>query len=68
MDATVADRFLAFADAEFWASVWEGRAKYPSKPYSKRGDENATAARLDQVESAFEEGECGTGVSSCSSR
>ena len=57
VDATVADRFLAFTDAEFWASVWEGRAKYPSKPYSKRGDESATAARLYQVESAFEEGE-----------
>ena len=56
-DATVANRFLAFADAEFWASVWEGRAKYPSEPYGKPRDETATAARLDQIESAFEEGE-----------
>ena len=56
-DATVADRFLAFADAEFWASVWEGRANYPSEPYGKPRDESATTARLDQVESAFDEGE-----------
>lgn len=60
-DATVADRFLAFADAEFWASVWEGRAKYPSEPYGKPRDEGATAARLDQVENAFEKGEWDSG-------
>ena len=53
-DATVAQRFLAFTDAEFWASVWEGRAKYPSEPYGKPRDESATAARLDEVESAFD--------------
>lgn len=56
-DATVAEKFLAFTDAEFGASVWEGRVKYPSEPHGKSKDESATAARLDQVEREFDEGE-----------
>ena len=28
-DATVAERFLAFVDSEFWAMVWEGRLEIP---------------------------------------
>ena len=55
-DATIADRFLAFTNAEFWAMVWEGRANYPSEPYGIPKDESATASRLDQVESAFDAG------------
>ena len=55
--ATIAERFLAFTDAEFWASVWEGRAKYPSEPYRESKNESATAARLDDVERALEKGE-----------
>ena len=47
------DRFLAFTDAEFWAMVWEGRARYPSEPHGKLQDESATTARLDEVEGAF---------------
>ena len=56
--ATIAERFLAFVDAEFHAMVWEGRAKRSGED----GDgapknESATAARLDDVERALEKGE-----------
>ena len=54
LDATVPDRFLAFGSTEFWAMVWEGRAKYPSQPYAQKGDEGATAKRLDLVEQALD--------------
>ncbi len=60
-DATVADKFRAFTDAEFWASVWEGRTMHPSEPRGKPKDESATAARLDQVESAFDAGQWDSG-------
>ena len=59
--ASIASRFKAFVDAEFCAMVWEGRARYPSEPHGKPKDESATAARLDQVESAFSAGQWDSG-------
>lgn len=52
--ADVLELFLSFSDADFWAMVWTdrtaraGEARYP---------ETETAARLDQVEAAFDAGE-----------
>ena len=56
-DATVAERFLAFVDAEFWAMVWEGRVANLREPDSGLKDEIATAQRLDAVERAFDDDE-----------
>ena len=53
-DATVLDHFLSFSDADFWATVWAKRTTNPSEP---RTSEQGTAARLDQVEAAFDEGD-----------
>ena len=50
---TVADKFLAFHTAEFWAMVWEGRVKYPLENRSQPRDETATAKRLYAVDLAM---------------
>ena len=52
-NATVLDLFLSFSDADFWATVWTKRTTTPSEP---RTSEQRTAARLDQVEAALDEG------------
>ena len=46
-DLTVAERYLALSYTEFWAKVWEGRVKYPTR--ERRGDESATRDQLDVV-------------------
>ena len=55
LGATIQEKFLAFNSTGFWAMVWEGRAKYPSQPYTQQRDESATAKRLDRVEQALDE-------------
>ena len=53
-NADAHDLFLAFEDADFWAMVWTNRT---SKPSEARTPETQTAARLDQVEAAFDSGD-----------
>ena len=52
--ATVAEKFMVFHSTEFWAMVWEGRAKFPLlEQRIRRTDESATEKRLDMVEQAM---------------
>ncbi len=52
-DSDVLDLFLSFSDADFRAMVWTDRTATPG---SARTPETETAARLDQVEAAFDSG------------
>ena len=46
---TITEKFMAFHTVEFWAMVWEGRAKYPPLQHSyPHRDETATSRRLDE--------------------
>ena len=57
-NATVLDLFLSFSDADFWAMVWTKRT---AKPSESRSSERETAARLEHVEAAFDNGDWNLG-------
>ena len=56
--ADVLDLFLSFSDSDFWAMVWTSRT---AKSGEAQSPETETAARLDQVEAAFERGDWNDG-------
>lgn len=56
------DIFMAWSGAAFWAMVWRKRFEKPEPPRREPGDESATAARLDEVESAFDSGDWSIGA------
>lgn len=53
-DADIVDLFLSFADADFWAMVWTDRTATLNQ---ERNPETQTAARLRQIEAAFDRGD-----------
>ncbi len=57
MNASISEKFLAYNEAEFWAMVWEKRARNPRELLRDQKDESATTRQLDLVEQVFDNGE-----------